>query len=217
MNDLKKLFIIAFIMFFVNGLISCQLFQKHKVVQNTDKPKRSLASAKEKTPCDKIDQVISTYPGAGHSEGNSPLHLTAKCCLVDKSLELIEQGYDPLQKNDFGEIPLHEAAGNNCTGLVGILTQYGSLNAQNKIGETPLHEACERCHKETAMVLVQAGADPTIKSYSMTRRGKNFKGETAYKEAMEEAEEAREEGDFALEERCLATARALETQGMSVM
>lgn len=63
--------------------------------------------------------------------------------------------------------PLHIACDNNeSLECIQILIAAGAdVNAQSDYGWTPLHSACQGNDKQLVQILLEAGADPSIKTY----------------------------------------------------
>src|SRR5271170_1825649 len=71
-------------------------------------------------------------------------------------------------KDTQGSLPIHRAASIGATSLINLYmhpdpsskSPASPINAADKFGQTPLHHACAEGHIETAMLLIQLGADP---------------------------------------------------------
>lgn len=69
-------------------------------------------------------------------------------------------------KDTQGSLPIHRAASIGSTALINLYMfptpsqkTASPINAADKFGMTPLHHACAEGHVETAVLLVQLGAD----------------------------------------------------------
>jgi ankyrin repeat protein len=84
---------------------------------------------------------------------------------------LISEGVDIHAIDQFGETPLHYAAGHRNTYVAEVLISNGAdVNTKNNNGETPLHSATFWGYQNMVELLMASGADITAK---------NSKGQTA--------------------------------------
>ncbi|KAL1924562.1 uncharacterized protein VTP21DRAFT_4216 [Calcarisporiella thermophila] len=94
---------------------------------------------------------------------------------LDRVKELLDSGIDVNAEDDFGYTPLQAAVSYNHYELVKFLIERGAdVNQRDHCGDTPLYVAEE---KEMAEMLLEFGADPTVK---------NSEGKTAAVVAFEE-------------------------------
>ena len=93
-------------------------------------------------------------------DGNQPLHLACKRGHTRKSLFLLSCGADGSALNEYGQTPLHTAAGGkkDSPELCSILLEYNAINAVDKDGNRSLHLACKRRHTSTSRFLLSHGA-----------------------------------------------------------
>ena len=81
---------------------------------------------------------------------------------------LLDEGYQLNEFDDLGKTPLHRAAEGEHLAVMKLLLEYGALvNAHDErvIGNTPLGEVAGNCCYSVAKLLVDAGADPTIRGW----------------------------------------------------
>lgn len=93
------------------------------------------------------------------------LHVAAQEGDLAKVEELLNQGYPINAFDELSMTPLHCAAIEGHTAVVRYLIEAGAdvnLHEEEKIGDTVLAEIAQTCSLEMAMILVEAGADPTI-------------------------------------------------------
>ena len=94
-----------------------------------------------------------------NSQGWTALKLAARKNL-EKCVEvLIDHDANPDLPDHEAYTALHNAVGNPDI-LKMLSTKSKNLNAQNKDGETPLYLAAERGLAESALMLLEYGADP---------------------------------------------------------
>jgi ankyrin repeat protein len=96
------------------------------------------------------------------------LHFAAMDGDVSQISELIAAGH-PLDRYDhLGNTALHYAVQKGHLGAVSFLIQAGAdVNAHDErvIGDTPLATVAGNCSLQMALILVDAGADPTIRGW----------------------------------------------------
>jgi Zn-dependent protease with chaperone function len=81
---------------------------------------------------------------------------------VDKTRELLTEGADPNETNQFGETAL-SMAGYSDIGIVQLLLEHGAdPNIQDDYGWSPLMSAVTVENIEVAALLLEAGADPAL-------------------------------------------------------
>jgi ankyrin repeat protein len=81
---------------------------------------------------------------------------------------LLDQGADPNAFDDIACTPLHHAADKEHLEVVSVLLQRGAdINAhdESRIGDNPLGQVAGHCSLAMAQLLVDAGADPTIRGW----------------------------------------------------
>ena len=96
------------------------------------------------------------------------LHYAALEGDIATVLALLDQGWDPNVFDDTAFTPLHCAVEKEHIEVVSILLQRGAeINAHDdsQIGDTPLGHAAGHCSLAMAKLLVDAGADPTIRGW----------------------------------------------------
>lgn len=96
-----------------------------------------------------------------NSKGWTALKLAARKNL-EKAVEvLLKHGADPDLADVEQYTPLHNAVGNHDIVKL-LLTKTRNINFQNQDGETPLYLASERGLIESALTLLEYGADPNM-------------------------------------------------------
>ena len=100
-------------------------------------------------------------------EGITPFHLAATVS-EQNTRRLIQSGADVQRRTYSGETPLHFAAKTCQSNIVGYLLELyqgdlGLVNAQSLAGRTALHEAARSGRQESVKLLLDAGADPTVR------------------------------------------------------
>lgn len=110
--------------------------------------------------------VIITLPEEFQEEGVSAMDLAARMSDSQFLRILLENGGDPNAiVNDWNEPVLHMAIMYRRLDNVKLLVEHGAdLNHQDKSQTTPLMVAVSARMYESALYLLQQGADPTIKS-----------------------------------------------------
>ncbi len=108
-------------------------------------------------------------PNATDGNGHTPLYEVAASYRFDVLETLIRAGADVNFRAPDGSTPLHQAAGRNSDAeprAIHTLVQHGAkLDAQDNRGFTPLHAALERTMADAARMLLDLGADPTIRDH----------------------------------------------------
>lgn len=100
--------------------------------------------------------------------GAWPLHNAAMVGRLQEVRRLIRAGQNLNQFDEFSKTPLHWAADNEHLDVIRELIRSGAdVNAidDEHIGNTPLAQVAGRCSLELAKVLLDAGADPTIRGW----------------------------------------------------
>lgn len=102
------------------------------------------------------------------SDSADDLHWAAAAGDLDRVRQLLDAGYDLNAFDDLDYTPLHHAALKEHVAVVSLLLGKGAdVNAHNepRIGDTPLAVCAQTCSLEMASLLLEAGADPTIRGW----------------------------------------------------
>ena len=95
-------------------------------------------------------------------DGNQPLHLACKRGHTSTSRFLLSRGADVSVLNEYGQTPLHTAAGGeeDCPRLCSVLLKHNAkVDVVDKDGNQPLHLACEAGLTSTVQHLLVCNAD----------------------------------------------------------
>ena len=96
------------------------------------------------------------------------LHRAAQEGDLARVNDLIQHNYPLNRFDDLGKTPLHYAVQENRLGVVKRLLEAGAdVNAhdQRVIGNTPLSDNARECTYEMAKLLIDSGADPTLRGW----------------------------------------------------
>ncbi|CAI6099993.1 unnamed protein product [Clonostachys chloroleuca] len=95
----------------------------------------------------------------------SALHFVASKKNLDIARLLIDNKASTRVRDRRGQYPIHRAAAVGSAPMVALLLQNKSpLNATDNEGYTPLHHAIAEGHGDTAVALLKAGADFSLKT-----------------------------------------------------
>jgi ankyrin repeat protein len=104
--------------------------------------------------------------------GRTPLHLAAKAGCVEAAKLLLGHGADVNVRDGDGNTLLHYAVRSVNKDVIELVLRDADVNAKNVYGETPLKLLIDQCNRrdvereqcyESVKLLVEHGADPTIK------------------------------------------------------
>lgn len=115
--------------------------------------------------------MSNTYPVDDDSDvwfERERLHFAAQDGNVEEVETLLRIGYQPNLFDELGKTPLHYAAERGHLDVIRTLIASGAnVNAHDErvIGNTPLREVADSCCFEVAKILIDAGADPTIRGW----------------------------------------------------
>ncbi|XP_076637856.1 osteoclast-stimulating factor 1-like [Colletes latitarsis] len=120
-----------------------------------------------KAKCGDQDGLVpANYVEEQTEEIELPLHDAARRGNLSLLKEYIKQGVLGTSLDAMGNTSLYWAARAGHLDCVKELLNVSNpiVNAQNKMGETPLHVAASRGHVDIVNLLLQHGANPTIKN-----------------------------------------------------
>ena len=101
-------------------------------------------------------------------EDAANLRQAAAAGYIAEVKRLLQLGADPNAFDETGFAALHHAADGEHLEVVTLLLEHGArIDAQDeaRIGNTPLAEVAGKCSLRMAMLLVEAGADPTLRGW----------------------------------------------------
>lgn len=103
-------------------------------------------------------------------EGMTPLHVAVQEKSVDVTICLLDHGADiDCQDGKSGRTALHHAVEATCSPLVAeLLKRNANVNQPSYSGCSPLHVASGRGHLDIVQLLVQYGADTTMRNFSVS-------------------------------------------------
>ncbi|MYD18646.1 MAG: hypothetical protein F4X05_03255, partial [Rhodothermaceae bacterium] len=86
---------------------------------------------------------------------------------AEKVTNCIEAGADVAERDEYGRIPLHEAAASSSRpDVIAVLVAAGSdPNFRDTAGNTPLHASLSNWQGRVVMKLLELGADPSARNY----------------------------------------------------
>ncbi len=123
---------------------------------------------------DTLQEILSKEPellNAFSPDGFTSLGLAAFFGRTDVLAWLLEQGADPniAARNAMAVRPIHSGAANRdpetSLTIVRLLVSHGAeVNVSQRGGWTPLHQAADHDQRELVVFLLEAGADPALKS-----------------------------------------------------
>ncbi|KAH8921576.1 ankyrin [Atractiella rhizophila] len=99
-------------------------------------------------------------PNATTHRGQTALHYAASKGHLSIGRSLLSKGADVNARDSANQIALHRASSAGATPFVQLLIANKTrLNLADRAGNTPLHLAVESGHAETAVALIEGGAD----------------------------------------------------------
>ncbi len=116
----------------------------------------------------RLEQIIRSDPSKSNvfsADGFTPLHLACFFRQEGSARLLLNSGADPsaIAKNNMRVQPLHSAAAARQRHIAEMLLHAGaSVNAKQHGGWTALHAAAQHGDVETAELLLEYGADPSL-------------------------------------------------------
>ena len=99
---------------------------------------------------------------------NDQLHAASRSGDLPTARQLIADGHDPNAFDEIGKTPLHYAVEIGDIRMAAFLIGVGAdVNARDEslVSDTPLAANAQRCTLEMAHLLVESGADPTIRGW----------------------------------------------------
>ncbi len=101
-----------------------------------------------------------------HYGGKSALAFACSYSKDDSAIMMLDAGADPTLVDYTGNTILMDAAVNGCAKTVERILTMGSvdINVQHMYGETALMSACRNSHYNIVKMLLEAGADPCLRT-----------------------------------------------------
>ncbi|KAL8910022.1 MAG: hypothetical protein Q9171_004682 [Xanthocarpia ochracea] len=138
----------------------------HATTANADAPIH-LAAKRQSADAVKVLLSCGVDPDLGTNSGDTALHRAAFLGSIETAEALLDHGANIAARNNSRGTVFHACLrGTAHYGMVSFLLRYGvPIHGADLLGRTPLHEAARRGYGSIVKLLVDEGADLTLKNH----------------------------------------------------